>query len=272
MYRSKNKFLDYLAIDIKTYDKIVSELDSYYKPYKKVKLSKRGKALYRNGKLAYRTICPSTGQLKTIQKKIDKLLKKDIIFPKCHYGGVKGKCNIRNAKFHMGMHYFLVTDLRKYFPHIKYKMIYNQLTTEGYSSDVSRMITRLCTLNGKLPQGIPPATTLANMISKPLCEELTTYIKGKGIIFSVFVDDITFSSNSDFKSEVPAIIGIIESHNFRINHKKTHYKIGKATVTGLNVRQNRITPSSHIWFKINNQVSNEKREILSNYMSRIKKA
>ena len=186
-------------------------------------------------------------------------------------GGIKGKDNLKNAKYHQGNQYFFSTDLEDFFPSITAKNIYWSLTDIGYSADVSRIITRLCTIDNQLPQGIHPATLLANIVTLNMTNELSDICKKNSITFSIFVDDLNFSSKIDFKNKTIELIKTICKYDFRINHRKTIYKHGKTLMTGCNVRQNKITPASYVYYNYNNEPDVSKKKSLDIYIKRFSK-
>lgn len=71
---------------------------------------------------------------------------------------------------------------------------------EGCTPTIARILTKLTTLKYQVPQGIPTSTFIANMVFKPTGLEIDQLAKEHHIKFSMFVDDITLSSKSDFKN------------------------------------------------------------------------
>lgn len=268
MFRSKNRFLEYICLTLDDYSHIVKKLNKYYYTREIPKLTKRNKYKYSNGKIENRKIKPSKFKLKDIQLKIKNLLKKDINFPMYYMGGIKGKDNLKNAQYHQGNHYFFSTDLRKFFPSITANMIYRSLVNAGYSADVSRIITRLCSIDNELPQGIHPATILANMVTLNMTKELEEFCAFNSIKFSIYVDDLDFSSKTDFKNKAYDIIKIINKHGFKINHRKTYYKLGKSLITGCNARQNKITPASYVYYNYKQETNISKKTAIKHYINR----
>lgn len=269
MLESKNKFLKLIGISEDDYNRVVKNLNNYYYIQKVPKKTKRGKYKYHNGQKLERTLCPSNGKLKILQNKIKNFLIKEISFPDYYFGGIKGKDNIRNAEYHKGNHYFLLTDLKDFYPSISAKTIYDNLLKIGCSHDISRIITRLSTFDNKLPQGIPCATVIANIVTLKMSKELNDYCKSKEIKFSIFVDDLTFSSQLDFSDSADEIMAIIRKYYFKISYKKTLYKTGKSVVTGVTVRQNKLTPSSYNYYNYKNAKKETKKSALKNYLKRV---
>ena len=86
------------------------------------------------------------------------------------------------------------------------------------------------------------------------------------------MDDIAFSSQSDFRNKTLKLIEIIKSHKFKISRKKTTYKENKVKITGNTVRQNTIKPTSdqiHNYQKKGTTV--QRKTGLKNYFNSITK-
>ena len=58
---------------------------------------------------------------------------------------------------------------------------------------------------------------------------------------TTFVDDVTISSQSQFKDLTPEMIRILERDGFRISRNKTSYKSGIVEITGVRCLNNSMT-------------------------------
>lgn len=262
--------MSYLGLNREELDLLMNSVNDFYTQFTKPKLTKRGKPQIVNGRQTTRTICPSFGDLKIIQKKVNQMFNRDLKYPEYYYGGIKGKDNIRNAKHHQGNCYFFVTDLENFFPSVSCGMVYKALVKAGYSADVSHIITRLYTFNGAVPQGTPTSMALANLATLDMTKAIWAICKQGKMKFTVYVDDLTISSQLDFKNLCPKITEIIRRYGFKSNCKKTYYKRGKQNVTGITVRQNRIAAPCSILYKISNAKKTQTVDCLNAYRKRIK--
>lgn len=193
--------------------------------------------------------------------------------PKYAFGGIKGKDNIFNARMHKGQKYIFQTDLKDFFPNITHKMVYAMFVRNGFSPDVASLLTKLTTYKGHLPQGAPTSTTIANLVFVPAGLEILTIAEREGLRFTTFVDDVTISSQRDFKSVVPEIMDIIESHDFKINKGKTTYKSDITDVTGVEMRNNSLGPTDRLKKRIEAEEdkTTPRAKGMLNYSKRIKK-
>ena len=259
---------------------IVDHISQFYDEFKRYKTDKQGnkrknKPQYvaRYGEYWSRTINPPKERLKIIQKRINAYLVEHIQMPKYAFGGIKGKDNIFNARMHKGQKYIFQTDLKDFFPNITHKMVYAMFVRNGFSPDVASLLTKLTTYKGHLPQGAPTSTTIANLVFVPAGLEILTIAEREGLRFTTFVDDVTISSQRDFKSVVPEIMDIIESHDFKINKGKTTYKSDITDVTGVEMRNNSLGPTDRLKKRIEAEEdkTTPRAKGMLNYSKRIKK-
>jgi RNA-directed DNA polymerase len=228
-----------LKVDLKEIQSILKDIDKYYREKIIVKTDKFGKPkLDSKGNPKQRIINPSINRLKVIQKRIQKNILLKLHMPDYAYGAVKGRDNVINAKKHQGKKYKFTTDLKDFFPSITNKSVYEMFLEEKFSHEVSSLLTKLTTYNGKIPQGAPTSSTLANLVFRKTGNILDNFSKENGLTFTSFVDDMTFSSPNDFKEIVPEILDIITA-DFKISHKKTNYS-RNPNITGLHPMNNHL--------------------------------
>jgi Reverse transcriptase (RNA-dependent DNA polymerase). len=221
---------------------LLANIDDYYYSFDIEKTDKfTGKAkLSSDGEVAKRQINSSKGKLKEVQKRLYKFMITKVNIPEYVYGGIKGKNNVRNARFHQGNKYIFTTDLKSFFPSISNKQVFNMFIREGCTPTIARTLTKLTTRNNEVPQGIPTSTLIANLVFKPIGEKIAKLTKENDIKFSMFVDDITLSSKTDFKYLIPTFLSIIKQAGFKISYNKTHYQTKNPIITGVICQNNRL--------------------------------
>ena len=228
-----------LKVDLKEIQSILNDIDKHYREKIIVKTDKFGKLkLDSKGKPKQRIINPSINRLKVIQKRIQKNILLKLHMPDYAFGAVKGRDNVSNAKKHQGKKYKFTTDLKDFFPSITNKSVYEMFVGEKFSHEVASLLTKLTTYKGKIPQGAPTSSTLANLVFRKTGDILDKFSKDNGLTFTSFVDDMTFSSPNDFKEIVPEILDIITA-DFKISHKKTNYS-RNPNITGLHPMNNHL--------------------------------
>jgi hypothetical protein len=158
--------------------------------------------------------------------------------------GVKKESHITNAKEHQNSNFFLLVDIKSFYPSITKSKIKTQLI-QNYkqSKDVAEFISNLVTIPqekalGKraLVTGSPLSQWFAYMINKKMFDELNKISKEENIIFSVYVDDITFSSKKVVTYKFyTKVYNIIKKYGYRIHQGKMYRgKLGNKTkITGI---------------------------------------
>lgn len=230
-----------LKCSIGEIESILEDVDSYYHSWNKIKLDKdSGNPIVVNGTPSRREINAVSGKLKSIQRSIYKFLLSRIEFPDYVYGGVVGKSNIKNAKRHQGNKYIFTTDLRAFFPRISHHDVFKLYCKLGCTPTVARYLTKLTTYKYQLPQGAPTSTFLANLVFVETGDKLMAFCEEHEILFTIFVDDLTFSSKRDFKSHVSEILAILREDGYVISNNKTAYQTRNPVITGIICQNNRL--------------------------------
>ncbi len=233
-----------LKVDYKEIESIIENIENYYGEKIEIKLDKFDKPkIDGNGNPKKRIINPSKRRLKVIQKRINKNILSKLKMPDYAYGAVKGRSNITNAKKHQGKKFKFTTDLKDFFPSITNTSVFQMFVNEGFSPSVSRILTKLTTFKGRIPQGAPTSSTVANLVFIKTGDILQELSSKYSLTFTSFVDDLTFSSSTDFKNKLPEILDVI-ANEFRVSHKKTNYS-RNPNITGLHPMNNHLkTPES----------------------------
>lgn len=183
--------------------------------------------------------------LKKIQSKIHKLLQ-EIIPPECAHGGIKGRSNVTNAKVHCDNKWLLQLDFRNFYPNISNYQVYNLFLFElECSPDVARLLTRLCTVRGEVPQGGSMSSDIAILVCRNLGRRLEGLAARYNINYTQYIDDLSFSG-----PQIPLLLRtkikeIIAQYGVKLNQEKELIR-GRhepQIVTGLTV--NRKRPHQH---------------------------
>lgn len=138
-------------------------------------------------------------------------------------GFEKGENILSNARPHQGANVILNLDLENFFPSVKAEQVCSVFKAIGYNPIIAGIFTSMCTYNGKLPQGAPTSPKLSNLTCLRLDNRLQGYVGKKGIVYTRYADDLSFSSFSQGRilSLLPMIKKIIKEEGFEINGSKT---------------------------------------------------
>lgn len=202
-----------------------------------------------------RNISAPDKRLKHLQRQIAPLL--DSLYRVRHpvHGFVANKSVKTNAEAHLRKRFILNLDLKDFFPSITERRVGGVLQSIGVGSRVADIIARLCTNDGRLPQGAPTSPVLSNMICFRLDKELMSFAKASRCIYTRYADDITLSSNQPmatlfeaaapspgrFSPDIlaPVLRAVFMANGFVINEEKAHYadRHSRRMVTGLKVNE-----------------------------------
>ncbi|MBX7044545.1 MAG: retron St85 family RNA-directed DNA polymerase [Ignavibacteria bacterium] len=188
-----------------------------YLYYKEYTVPKKNKGV--------RKISQPSAKLKGIQSWIlQNILEKLKVSPSCK-GFEKGTSTADNTKPHVGANAILVVDIKDFYPSIKGNFVFSLFKLIGYNNLISTILTNLCVLNDSLPQGSPCSPKIANLVAWKLDIRIQSYVGKRGIIYTRYADDLTFSSinPANLIKILPIVKDIIESENFEINKNKTRF-------------------------------------------------
>ncbi len=267
-----------LKVDVQTLidlsNAINASEDSFYRSWDKPKTDEKGNKRYKNGNLLTRPINAPIFELKHIQRKILRNVLYKIKLPQNYFGGVKKKDAVLNARYHQGNKYFLSTDLKDFYPSISYLEVEKSLRKQGFYPDVSRLITRIGTKNGAIPQGCPTSSFLASLVIHNCAGDLLINYEKQNKKVSLYIDDLTISSPIDFKIEVDEILNELRNRGLKINFDKTYYRSENPIVTGVVVKNNGICAMPHTFERAEDDSrtieSREGHKVRINYIKRIK--
>lgn len=186
-------------------------------------------------------------ELKAIQKRIKTLLGK-IEVPDNVFSGIKGRSYSDNACSHLGkkLRNLYKIDLTAFFPSISREAVYRFFLEDLLCApDIAEILTNLTTIDLKkvdqqnlsgiydfleskgvrcynhLISGAPTSQILSYLVNHKMFDELQVLSDNNGVIMTIYVDDVTFSSehkiSSDFRKSV---LLLIQKYNYQVSRKK----------------------------------------------------
>lgn len=172
------------------------------------------------GKSKWRHIENPQGELRQLQASIQRGILRHVPIPDYVVGGVPGKSIYHNATIHTRNRVVVTIDLRDCFPSIDHHRVYEAFwCTLRYAPAIARAFTKLTTYHRHVPQGAPTSTMVANLALLPLHESLYEFAEERGLSFSAWIDDLTFSGrNAD--RWIPQILETIREHGYAVSPRK----------------------------------------------------
>ena len=193
----------------------------------------------RNG--GVRTLSVPDEILKKIQRQIlEKILAYE---PVSRYAtGYKyGSSVQRNAQRHVGKEKILKLDIKSFFDSIQYSTVKEKVfRTNKYSENIRVLLSMLCYQKDSLPQGAPTSPMITNIIMRDFDEKVGSWCRERGIVYSRYCDDMTFSANDFNSDDVKTFVrNELKTMKLYLNEKKTteisSHK--RQVVTGIVVNQ-----------------------------------
>ncbi len=147
---------------------------------------------------------------------------------------------VENAKPHVGAKRLLKLDIIDFFQNISYFLVYRYAFPGIYfPPPVRTLLTHLCCFEDSLPQGAPTSPAVSNLVMKPFDEYIGNWCAERGIQYTRYCDDMTFSGEFDVREVKRKVRGFLAAYGFRLNQKKTQVQGSycRQTVTGIVVNE-----------------------------------
>jgi hypothetical protein len=186
--------------------------------------------------------------LKIIQKQVSKLLSR-IETPDWVMSGKKSCSYITNAKFHLENSFIKTMDISQFYDSAQRAKIYDMFLNNFHMEhDIAWLMTELVTYNGCLPTGSPSSQLIIYWAYSSMFSEIEKISKIYGCSFTLYVDDMTFSSNKSISRKLREDVSVVlRRNNLKAKAKKDHYYQAKdfKIVTGVGMRNgNMIVPNA----------------------------
>lgn len=186
-------------------------------------------------------------ELKKLQKRINRRIFEQVIYPSYLQGGIKSDMKrdyVQNAKIHSKANTLISLDIKRFFNNIREQFVFDIYKYFfKFPDDVSKLLTKVTTFKGALPQGACTSTYLANLIFYNSEYRLVSKFRGQGITYSRLLDDITLSSaenlsEESIQSSIYDVIGLFKKYKLKPNNKKLNVEFrntpkNQFAVTGL---------------------------------------
>lgn len=230
-----------LALTINQNDlfKITNHVQNYYKPPSFIKKKNGGQ----------RCIIDTVDPLKSLLKLINEVFLKNVYFPEYLMGSISGRDYISNVKIHRNSKNIITEDITSFFDNITKNHVYDIWRYFfKFSHEVSQILTQLTTKDGKIHQGVPTSSYLANLSLWRYEQYFVNDLRKKGLIYSRYVDDMTISSPNVISREdkiwvVSHLIGMLSANKLRIKRSKHAILINNKpmNIMGLNINGSKPT-------------------------------
>ena len=154
------------------------------------------------------------------------------------------------AEKHKNNLYILKMDIKNFYPSILKEKIYYIFSEIGYNTEVSNLLTNICTYDNELPQGAVTSPYISNLILRKLDLRIAGYCNKRDIVYTRYADDLTFSSdNREVLRKIHGMIKkIVKDEGFLLNDKKTIFMTpkGHKKILGVTVNNGMVKVSREL--------------------------
>lgn len=180
--------------------------------------------------------------LKSIQKQVCRLLER-IETPSWVISGKKSCSYITNAEMHLKNRFVKTMDISKFYDSAERSRIFEMfINTFKMEKDIARLMTMLVTYNGTLPTGSPSSQLIIYWTYCDMFSYINEVSANYNCNFSLYVDDMTFSSNYPIQSKIRNEVScILKKNGLLAKRIKDHYyqSTNVKIVTGVGIKDGR---------------------------------
>ncbi len=184
----------------------------------------------------YRTLHVPDPLLKKVQRNILHHVLRGFSPSQASKAYEKGSSAVSNAVVHMGKPIVLKLDIHDFFGNITFPMVlHHAFPGQYFPVPVGTMLTSLCCLRERLPQGAPTSPAISNLVMKPFDEYMAHWCGQRKITYSRYSDDMTFSGDFDTDAVRCKTENFLSAYGLELNREKTR-RCGRGTrqcVTGI---------------------------------------
>ena len=126
-----------------------------------------------------------------------------------------------NACVHVGKKVILKLDIKDFFTHIDFELLYRVLPNSIFPPSVKVLLLKLCTYEDYLPQGAPTSPYLSNLAMKNFDSYIGKYCMDRNISYTRYSDDLTFSGDFQVKDLIRKVDAFLDTFGFSLNEEKT---------------------------------------------------
>jgi retron-type reverse transcriptase len=146
----------------------------------------------------------------------------------------------KNARAHVGKKKILKLDIEGFFDNILYSRVKDVVFfKEKFSEPIRILLTMLCYYSEVLPQGAPSSPAITNIIMYEFDEKIGQFCEDRGISFTRYCDDMTFSGDFDEKEVIELVKSELKKLGLFLKNRKTVVVpfAKRQTVTGVVVNE-----------------------------------
>jgi len=236
-------------------DELARRLETEADTLRRCPLNYRAFAINKRRGGTRRILAPSD-ELKSLQRKILRRLFQRLQAHPAAKGFERGQSIATHARVHEGQAVVLTMDIADFFSSTSPTRVAEYLRIIGWNRPAAKLLVRLCTYDGGLPQGAPTSPRLSNLVNYRMDARLHAAAARYGATYTRYADDLTFSWPHDDRTVVARLRRvvrlIVEDTGYRIHGRKTRVmrRHQRQRVTGLVVNHRaRLPRETRRWLR-----------------------
>lgn len=157
------------------------------------------------------------------------------------HSGVKGRSYLTNAQVHIGLSPLVKLDIKKFYQSVNGARVYrffNEVLC--CSPDVAGVLTKLCIYEDHVPTGSCVSQLLAFFAVRPLFDALHTLAQERGLRFTLYVDDMSFSGVLASSSLLWEAKQLVHANGLRYHKDRCYEATDRKVVTGVMIDGDRL--------------------------------
>ncbi len=146
----------------------------------------------------------------------------------------------KNARPHVNKKKILKLDIEGFFDNLIYSRVKDVVFYEDkFSEPIRTLLTMLCYYRDSLPQGAPTSPAITNIIMYDFDEKIGTFCTKKGVSYTRYSDDMTFSGEFNEKEIIAIVKEELRKLGLFLKGSKTAVinNAKRQTVTGIVVNE-----------------------------------
>lgn len=201
-----------------------------------------------------RSVQKPKGELLHIHNRMLRLLKR-VVVPDYMQAALAGTSYRKNAAVHLGGACVATLDIRNFFVATNKSKVFNFFEADlKCTGDIASIYSELVTCNNSLPTGSPLSPLMSFYANKRLFDELDKLARNNGLVFTCYIDDLTFSGDNISRSFLWDVEKIVHCYGHEIAAGKTKlFKTGRPKhVTGVVLFDNEVSVPNSRYKKLRN--------------------
>lgn len=199
-----------------------------------------------------RSISAPSGYLKKLQRSLLHNYLHSLPIHPLAYAYRRGNSIASHAKQHLNQQIVLSVDLADFFLNTTTRRVRHFYAAHGWQDETLRVLVRLSTFRGGLPQGAPTSPVLSNLVNFDMDTAMHELAMINGAQYSRYADDLAFSwasRHSEPKSFRSSVENIFERYGYQVQAEKG-WKQQRASetpeLTGIAIDANRLLPRKEV--------------------------